>query len=93
MHANEMTCLFVAPNEMKRDPVWHGQNSQVREPLAVPCTASALHGEARRRNHMDMDQNYEKKSTSTPVSVMKTIILKSVFEDVLLTPRAPQLQC
>ena len=39
-----------------------------------------------------MDQNYEKKSTSIPVSAMKTIIFNSVVEDVLLTPRAPQLQ-
>ena len=39
-----------------------------------------------------MDQNYEKKSTPIPVSAMKTIILNSVVEDVLLTPRAPQLQ-
>ena len=59
------------------------------KPLDVPSMTSALRGEARRGNHKDMDQNYEKKGTSTPVSAMKTIILKSVFEDVLLTPRAP----
>ena len=73
---------------LQESPEWKDS-----KPLDVPCMASALPGEARRRNHMDMDQSYEKKSTSTPVSVMKTIILKSVFEYVLLTPRAPQLQC
>ena len=44
---------------------------------------------AHRRNHMDMDRINEKISTSTPVSAIKTIISKLVFEFVLLTPGPP----